>query len=38
VRWKAGGDVSTLAGRAVRLRFVMKGARLFVFRFRAAEE
>lgn len=34
VRWKAGGDVSTLAGKSVRLRFVMKDARLYSFQFR----
>jgi hypothetical protein len=30
--WKT-GDLSTLAGRAVRLRFILKGADLFSFRF-----
>lgn len=35
VRWKtAGSDVSSLAGQAVRLRFVMKDARLYAIRFR----
>jgi hypothetical protein len=31
--WKAGEDVSSLAGRPVRLRFVMKDADLFALRF-----
>jgi hypothetical protein len=34
VRWKAGSDVSSLAGKPVRLRFVMKDARLYAFQFR----
>jgi hypothetical protein len=33
VRWKGGSDVSVLAGKPVRLRFVMKDARLYSFRF-----
>lgn len=33
VRWKAGTDVSSLAGKPVRLRFVMKDAKLYSFRF-----
>jgi len=33
IRWKAGDDVSRLAGRPVRLRFVMKDADLYAFRF-----
>ncbi len=33
VTWKT-GDLSTLAGRAVRLRFVLKNADLFSFRFK----
>jgi hypothetical protein len=33
VRWKSGSDVSALAGRTVRLRFVMKDADLFALRF-----
>ncbi len=33
VRWKGGSDVSALAGKTVRLRFVMKDAKLFAFRF-----
>lgn len=32
--WKAGADVSTLQGNPVRLRFVMKDADVFAFRFR----
>lgn len=34
VAWNSGGEVSQLAGRAVRLRFVMKDADLYSFRFR----
>lgn len=33
VTWKAGGDVSRLAGKPVRLRFVMQDADLFSLRF-----
>lgn len=33
VRWKSGPDVSALAGKVVRLRFVMKDADLFALRF-----
>ncbi len=33
VRWKSGSDVSALAGKTVRLRFVMKDADLFALRF-----
>lgn len=33
VRWTSGADVSTLAGKAVRLRFVMADADLYAFRF-----
>ncbi len=33
VRWKAGADVSALAGKAVRVRFQLKDADLFSFRF-----
>jgi len=33
VRWKAGSDLSPLAGRQVRLRFAMKDADLFSLRF-----
>ena len=32
--WKSGTDVSTLAGKTIRLRFVMKDADLYSFRFR----
>lgn len=32
--WKNGGDVSSLAGQSVRLRFVMQDADLFAVRFR----
>jgi hypothetical protein len=35
VAWKAGGDVSALAGQPVRLRFVLQDADLFAFQFRA---
>lgn len=38
VRWKAGTDLGAQAGQPVRLRFVMKDARLYSFRFRAAQE
>jgi hypothetical protein len=34
VRWKAGSDVSELAGRPVRLRLVMHDARLYALKFR----
>ena len=34
VAWKGGTDVSRLAGRPVRLRFALKDADLFSFRFR----
>lgn len=34
VKWKSGSDVSALAGRTVRLRFVMKDADLYAIRFR----
>ena len=33
VRWKGGPDMSALAGRPVRLRFVMKDADLYSLRF-----
>jgi len=36
--WQGGTDVSRLAGRSVRLRFVMKDADLFAFRFRENHE
>jgi len=34
VSWKGGPDVSKLAGKPVRLRFVLKDADLYAFRFR----
>ena len=34
VHWKTGSDVSALAGKPVRLRFAMKDADLYSFRFR----
>jgi hypothetical protein len=34
VRWKAGSDVSRLAGQPVRLRFVLHDARLYAIQFR----
>jgi len=34
VRWRRGTDVSSLAGRSVRLRFVMRNADLYSFQFR----
>jgi hypothetical protein len=33
VRWKSGADLSSLAGKAVRLHFVMKDADLFALQF-----
>lgn len=33
VTWQGGADISTLAGRPIRLRFMMKDADLFAFRF-----
>lgn len=33
VRWKNGADVSRLAGRPVRLRFLMRSAKLYAFQF-----
>ena len=33
VKWKEGSDLGALAGRPVRLRFVMREADLFSFRF-----
>ena len=33
VRWEQGSDVSALAGRPIRLRFVMKDADLYSIRF-----
>lgn len=37
VSWKGGSDVSRLAGKSVRLRFVMKDADLYAFRFAGTE-
>jgi hypothetical protein len=37
VRWKPGADLSSLAGRPVRLRFVMKDADLFAIQFAGAK-
>ena len=34
VSWKGGSDLSRIAGRPVRLRFVMKDADLYSLRFR----
>lgn len=36
VAWKNGADVSALAGRPIRLRFVMRDADLYSFRFKTA--
>ncbi len=38
VRWKSGSDVSALAGKAVRLRFVMKDADLYSLQFAPRSE
>jgi len=35
VKWKKGSDVSSLSGKVVRLRFVMKDARLYALQFRS---
>ncbi|MEB3321640.1 MAG: hypothetical protein VKI81_02335, partial [Synechococcaceae cyanobacterium] len=37
VWWKGGPDVSALAGRPVRLRFIMRSAKLFAFQFVTGE-
>jgi hypothetical protein len=34
VRWKSGSDISTLAGKPIRLRLVMRDARLYALQFR----
>ena len=34
VRWRSGSDLGALAGTPVRLRFVLKDARLYALRFR----
>jgi hypothetical protein len=33
VNWKGGSDLNARAGKAVRLRFAMKDADVFAFRF-----
>ena len=38
VRWTSGSDVRALAGKTVRLRFVMKDADLFALRFASGNE
>jgi hypothetical protein len=37
VTWKGGSDLSSLAGKAVRLRFALRDVDLFSYRFREAE-
>lgn len=37
VTWKGGSDLSSLAGKAVRLRFVLRDADLFSYHFREAK-
>jgi hypothetical protein len=37
VSWKGSGDVSSLAGKPVRLRFVLKDADVFAFQFASPE-
>jgi hypothetical protein len=37
VTWKGGTDLSSLAGKAVRIRFVLRDADLFSYRFREAK-
>ena len=37
VEWKAGGDVSSLRGKPVRLRFVLDDADVYALRFHRAE-
>ena len=36
VEWRRAGDVSTLAGKSIRLRFALRDADLYAFGFRAA--
>jgi hypothetical protein len=36
IRWQSGADVSSLAGKTIRLRFVMKDADLYALRFAAS--
>jgi hypothetical protein len=38
IAWKSGGDVSQLAGQTVRLRFVLRDADLYSFRFTEMDE
>jgi hypothetical protein len=38
VRWKSGSDLKTLAGKTVRLRFVLTDADLFALRFASGNE
>ncbi len=38
ISWKSGGDMSQLAGKAVRLRFVLRDADLYSFRFTEKEK
>lgn len=38
VSWRGGADVSALAGRPVRLRFALRDADLYAFRFRSGPE
>jgi hypothetical protein len=38
VRWKSGSDVGKLAGRPVRIRFVMKDSRLYSYQFRGEKD
>ena len=33
VKWRASSDLSALAGRPIKLRFVMRDAKLFAFQF-----
>jgi hypothetical protein len=33
VTWKGNGDVSALAGTPIKLRFVLRNAKLFAFQF-----
>ncbi|MBP7946240.1 MAG: hypothetical protein KA191_09235 [Verrucomicrobia bacterium] len=37
VKWTRGSDLSALAGRPVRLKFALKDADLYAFRFRPAQ-
>jgi N-acetylneuraminic acid mutarotase len=38
IRWRGGSDVSALAGRPLRLRFALKDADVYSFRFRSGPE